>query len=299
MSNYRVAVLTFNQGDSRNSSETQTRLLDLCAHWKDRIGKLPEIIVTSVQESKNESIPRAMKSLSDYNTLALQSFWQPSLGHLRMIVCVNRLFASQHGVKRVSKHSGYYRCQWAKGGIFVTLSVSGHLLQFFGLHLPAPPDKPNLRDACLETILKRHALNAELFVAGDLNYRVTNDVRPDQENSKMIGAMTCPKIQSACKRNSQTKSKLCTAANKDQLSRSLKSRLKHTGLRESPVLFCKTCRFKSHANVRVYDPKRYPSWCDRILSRTSKHVTPGEYNTWDLSSSSDHLAVYQLFHVKY
>lgn len=282
---YRIGILTFNQGDGYDSVETNKRLRALLTRWKKNDGQLPEIIVLTVQESKDDKLVKHFGDIPGYIKMSMQSFWQPSLGQLRILVCVQDKFHQRKQVSVLRSNTGYYKCAWAKGAVFVTLTVGQRILQFFGLHLPAAPNKPHLRDTCLLKILHASALpDAEVFIAGDWNYRVT----PARNSPKRIEDRRCTWPPTNSVRNN---------TRYDQLSRSLKTSLKHLRLRESPVLFCQTCRLKTSGNLRMYDPKRYPSWCDRILSHTSRAVQGDEYAAWDLSATSDHFAVYQIFTV--
>jgi hypothetical protein len=74
------------------------------------------------------------------------------------------------------------------------------------------------------------------------------------------------------------------------------------GLKESPITFCETCRRvegRSLNEIDTYDVERQPSWCDRIFHDSDHSIKPGVYNSFHISTETDHDAVYQHFELEF
>lgn len=302
----RIAVLTFNQGKSSKQDKyaLMQNLHLLVQKWEKDIGQTPDVIAYTIQECTDDAAVRFLAALPGYRLMFHKSFSQLRLGNVHLAIFVNTTFAAAYQVSLVNigRFTGFSRCQAAKGAVFATILINGQPYQFFGVHLPSSPNKPELRHSCLKTILQRYMHpGANVFVAGDLNYRTSLEKHPDATQTQSIMTMACNKRTNSAASCGVGPLGRIGCVDKDQLSSALhpKGALSDTGLKETEVRFCQTCRLNEQRGVRgqpFYDPKRIPSWCDRILwNIDEKRVIPGEYGDWNMSYRSDHHAVYQIF----
>ena len=138
---------------------------------------------------------------------------------------------------------------------------------------------------------------SDVVITGDLNYRTTDLKEPSKEEQQLITERTCSCLSNSCDKNSQTK------INEDLKNDQLRKNLLTLKLKEPLIKFCHTCKLKLRNSLidrttqpKQYDQERGPSWCDRVLTGFNQFFKPikGEYDAIDLTSLSDHLAVYQV-----
>ena len=260
----KILYLTFNQGGYSNNTVINRRLNKLLKS----ISKVPDIIVVGLQEAKDIHILEYFNRLLNYRLAYFDDFNQLLLGNMYIAIFIK--YGLEYKINENytgSERCGYSKKTIAKGCLFASITIHNIPLQFFVCHLPSDPNDFNSRDECINPIIQKHQhKKAIIVVSGDLNYRVnkTDNYKCDIKKIK-----------------------------DDQLGNSLKTSLNKLHLKEDTIDFCQTCRLN---NNRKYDKKRIPSWCDRILYRDDDNkMKIHEYSSFDLSPTSDHMAVYSVF----
>jgi hypothetical protein len=282
--------ITFNQGGSTNYNEVYNNLILQLSNMR-----FPDILYISIQESSDNHIKDILNQTKLYKIIYRDILNQGHLGKQQLIILVKNTFPLLNRIIINNKSSGSLRCgyQWSsisKGGLIVTLQIANTKLQVIGCHLPSKVNKPDERDSCFIKILNKYPMESDItrVILGDLNYRTSNMIELNAEERDKIKSMRCEKP---------------TKKVKDQLIESMKTSLKEYKLVESSIKFCQTCRLKeinkSNKNIYrntvipYYDSKRIPSWCDRILYYNPlNNLLIDDYNNFNLSNHSDHLAVY-------
>jgi hypothetical protein len=136
-------------------------------------------------------------------------------------------------------------------------------------------------------------LHSHLFVAGDLNYRVS-DTKPTPTDSALFPQPTD---------NPSSPTHFMTLLKTDQLTHQLTHNRTLHNLIEPPITFPPTYKLPPPAQPSHWNwaPHRWPSWCDRILYlefprwwRRPPHqskITINQYTALPQQSTSDHRPV--------
>lgn len=203
---------------------------------------------------------------------------------------------------------------FTKGFIYAGVNILGKYIIFYSVHLPSSPNKPKDRDECLMQAINQHMNKGIKIVAGDMNYRTTVNDPETTEEKKLVenfkcthckkdtcyvcrpGNIKCPSLQDTMENFSLSGDQL----RGEKCDDTGKCTLNNIEIYENKIEFCPTCRFKEHDNTNnngfKYDPKRFPSWCDRILyTNPDSNVKQTDYNSYPISTMSDHKAVLGLF----
>ncbi|EGV63625.1 hypothetical protein PSN45_004421 [Yamadazyma tenuis] len=140
--------------------------------------------------------------------------------------------------------------------------------------------------------------NSHSFFMGDLNYRTTKDIRAD---TSAIEELTSLQDQTMTT-NSSTEE---LVQKYDELSESIRNDQVFMGFTEACIDFPPTYKF--NLGTAIYNTKRSPSWCDRILYQSTYRNRHGafksglsssavprvkEYNSVKALFTSDHQPVY-------
>lgn len=135
-----------------------------------------------------------------------------------------------------------------------------------------------------------YSLRSHLFVAGDLNYRVS-EVKPTSEDIKMFPQPTD---------DVDSPTHFSNLLKRDQLLQQLENENTLHGLSEAKIQFPPTYKLlesrgekDSHWNWAIH---RWPSWCDRILYRelpiwSQERITIHKYHALPQVETSDHRPV--------
>ncbi|CUM68302.1 uncharacterized protein PRCAT00006024001 [Priceomyces carsonii] len=102
--------------------------------------------------------------------------------------------------------------------------------------------------------------NSHTFIMGDLNYRTAEKYRHSSEESRRLLSLQDPSQSSA--------SLIRGLVNEyDELNIGKKNMDLLNEFEEAPINFQPT--YKYHVNTAIYNSKRSPSWCDRILFQST------------------------------
>jgi hypothetical protein len=205
-----------------------------------------------------------------------------------------------------------------KGSIVIPIKITcgnNHtIINFVNVHLPSNPRNIEARNNCL--IRSTQILTDTTFVFGDMNYRTSNiDVVPQLEQSNVIKESNncgCSKVPTTYIENK---------LKNDQLIQELQKQLYQ--FKESPISFCPSCSFREYndltltrnknrciinennpISINLYDTKRYPSWCDRILYKINNdynfiiEIDHNSYDSEHVTMMSDHALVSLKFSIK-
>jgi len=221
--------------------------------------------------------------------------------------CGNTL-VNIHNPKKFVK--GFFK-GFAKGYAALKCSIGGKYYTFISTHLPvfSGIELPN---NCLKKMIRQLKSDDEscIFLAGDLNYRTVAKKKIESWQREKVKHFSCkPTTTFNEQKEIIDDDELINLGNykerlkKDTLMKQTEL-FKELTLTESPIKFCETCRRKegrSLENIDKYDDEKGPSWCDRILydNHFHKQVIPGIYNSFHLSSETDHDAVYHHFELNH
>lgn len=184
-------------------------------------------------------------------------------------------------------------------------------LTFASAHLPAYEGEYyyRLRNSCLNTIMRALDFGdgfgllkpgSHTFFMGDLNYRTSKNISEDGDTVRELIS-----LQNEFEDRSHIYEDLLTKY--DELSIGRTKGEIFTGFSEACINFRPT--YKYNLNTAIYNPKRSPSWCDRILyqstypimeetklTKTSSKISAipqvHEYRSLDSLLLSDHQPVY-------
>jgi hypothetical protein len=209
-----------------------------------------------------------------------------------------------------------------KGSIVIPIKISyetNHtIINFVNVHLPSNPKKVTERNNCLKRSTEK--LFNTTFVFGDMNYRTSaiHEVPKLEQNKVEDESKNC-----GCKTNNEYINKL---KEQDQLLKELQSDNYIKQFKEASINFCPSCRFKEYDSKltkensnrcqmissksltsyknSLYDSKRYPSWCDRILYKIIEvknfkiEIDEKSYNSEHVTMMSDHALVSLKFSIQ-
>lgn len=130
--------------------------------------------------------------------------------------------------------------------------------------------------------------NSHLFFMGDLNYRATAHL------SKSLQQSSEPLLAENEEDSTIVDNEYYTKFKKtDELYHVLRTGQSFYGLTEAPITFPPTYKFKVGSTENVYNEKRAPSWCDRILYLPyNKPVKVHKYDYIPEITTSDHKPVF-------
>jgi len=307
-------------------------LTKLKTKWYHELNKLSDVVVLCLQETEL-SVVDAMAELiigdktnPQYVLLKTNKQGQGTLGYITISIFVKHDKVNNNIVQIIGtpkSRCGYGFKTYAKGFAGLSCKIYDKEYTFISAHLPVfiGIEKPN---ACIKEMVaeldKEGRTGKLLFLAGDLNYRTTDIKKTTEEQKEDIKNFRCEPS------NAQVNLIRHLSYDKDDDERSnvqlakghlLKRRLEHDrltkqfanndqfsnlGLIESPITFCETCRRvegRSLNEIDKYDVERQPSWCDRIFHDSDHSVKPGVYNSFHISTETDHDAVYQHFELEF
>lgn len=209
-------------------------------------------------------------------------------------------------VDTAGSHRGYiYSSLKGGAGVRLTVNVPGSAsnpqeLTFIDAHLAANEGCIESRNADFQGIVTSlgfkdgygaYKPGSHLFFMGDLNYRASINKNSSGTNSDssasvpLTSAMTDDDATSIYARLRHT----------DELYHVIKNKSSFYGFVEPPISFAPTYKFRTKT---MYDTKRIPSWCDRILhlpySQPAKVI---KYDSVPDIDTSDHKPVYQILEV--
>lgn len=236
------------------------------------------------------------------------------LGSMRCVVLVRREhMAHISEVCATTEATGLAHVGWNKGGLLVRFNLGGTSFAFLSCHLAAHEGEEYLsrRHSDLVEVLEGTSRGCKglcdevvdvvsqtdlVWLLGDLNYRLRPPAGMSSEDwrAKVLRLIECEAWE-----------ELWQA---DELQNAMKSRMDGVppevlhGFQEAgPYQFAPTFKFKMPNNGRDYNPKRTPSYCDRILWHTRPwevhRVTAAPVECVTAHSTSDHLPVCADFQV--
>jgi endonuclease/exonuclease/phosphatase family metal-dependent hydrolase len=129
---------------------------------------------------------------------------------------------------------------------------------------------------------------SHLFVAGDLNYRVS-ELRPTANDYRTFPQPTDPR---------ESPNNFLNLFKSDQLRQELDRKTTMHGLSEAPIEFPPTYKYSANKNDGQWNwaRHRWPSWCDRVLYLNSptwmqEKIKITKYDALPQQDTSDHLPV--------
>lgn len=294
-------VVTFNVGKLQTAHDVTDS--NLCTWFNTWSSTLPDIVVICLQETSllvQATINHMFAAVLPYQLQYTRTWPQGALGFITISVLVSSqtpfsvelqpLAAAQCNADKTGNQKGF---------VGVTLTIDEITLGILSIHLPVfhGIDIPN---ACVLKALRMAQRAPNIIIAGDWNYRTVPEKDPTVDMvanfARQYADPTFASLDSVQRRfqnDSLTPQRalFCYAG---------------TTLQESPVRFCETSRkltmhdrAKHSLTTAVYDTKRYPSWCDRILyafcAAAPVHSVPDTYQAVRVSELSDHDLVCQLF----
>uniref|UniRef100_A0A7S1PGA7 Inositol polyphosphate-related phosphatase domain-containing protein n=1 Tax=Percolomonas cosmopolitus TaxID=63605 RepID=A0A7S1PGA7_9EUKA len=179
-----------------------------------------------------------------------------------------------------------------KGSIACRFKLYDRTFLFICMHLSAHMKNVDQRNQNLNNILQKTAFRIRdvkqvnvldhdyIFLFGDLNYRI-QPIAPDFND-------IVQKIQD---------DNLTYLSSWDQCQTEIRKGTILQGFHEGDILFPPTFKFK--IGTDEYNPKRIPSWCDRVFYRATRALLPINQLSYGSSPSvlSDHKPVFALFEV--
>jgi hypothetical protein len=329
-------VCTFNQGQAEIKNKEEmienfTRILEK--------NEYPHLVIFGLQECFLDVIPNLMENkYNRIDTSSLsQNFFDTEIGFLKKKLGLGYMYLHIF-VKKMEKtedskvltiesmKASTDSCGnmfEKKGSIVIPIKISygtnNTIINFVNVHLPSNPKKVTERNICLKRSTEK--LINTTFVFGDMNYRTSaiHEV-PQLEQNKVEGeSKNC-----GCETNNEYISKL---KEQDQLLKELQSDNYIKQFKEASINFCPSCRFKEYNDLKLtkentnrcqmissksvtssknslYDNKRYPSWCDRILYKIKEvknfkiEIDENSYNSEHVTMMSDHALVSLKFSIQ-
>jgi len=318
----RVLLVTFNQGEweRANSSVSERVRLFLSRNVQGATNSC-DVVVLATQEA-NQLLPDAFSAVLKpmcFQNVVARTLSQLTLGALQLHVWVrDSLVVSRVSVTmQDSMRCGLLSSKTiAKGAVLAQLTVQDsknnttRSLTFASLHLPSNASASALRNDCLarivQRLLRKDDADQHMFLMGDLNYRTS-------ATQTVVDARERQRIRDTKCFSSPTTTTTTKAPDQLDVALATDPVLVATGLREiAPRTFCPTCRFVETREPkrgrllgpRVFDDRRHPSWCDRILYRrppnltttttTTTNINVERYDSWELTPESDHNAVFAI-----
>jgi hypothetical protein len=185
------------------------------------------------------------------------------------------------------KPMGFAKVIGNKGGMVISLRLMGYQLTFVNCHLAPKPYKVLERNKHAKTLIKSIRLGEKfadfdiladyLFWQGDLNYRV--DYNFDETVAEI--------------KNNNLKLLLA----KDQLIRQKQQNQVFYNFQEPEINFFPTYRRKKGTDEYSNKNNQSPSWCDRIMVKTSRDLDMLFYDSVKCVKHSDHLPVLAKFSI--
>jgi hypothetical protein len=309
MPEWKVTIVTFNQGEAWKKSEIQESESMIVEQFFLE-HETSDIFVLGLQEANEKLVTLVNNFLSNNRFKMLQSTSrkQPSLGTIGLYIWLNASIYEQFQSTVTHYHANCGDSvnktlnlvgQMLKGGIYTNVQIGNQNLVFANCHLPSNAEHIDARTTCLMNICDHIKSSMKgkpykMFLFGDLNYRTSQvDKVKDDAEKLAIHNYQCLKVGDLPS----------NMVFHDQLDKELLKLQNDYDLREPERYFCPTCRFLEHAihideaSQRVYDTKRIPSWCDRILFQGGSSITPIEYKSKIITLGSDHNAVYASFYI--
>lgn len=321
-------ICTFNQGEAKSNHEEEIkRNLSRILKLNEPDANLPHLVAFGLQECSYDVLPRLMKekyhrigSGALTQNLISTQFGSIGLGFMYLHIFVKKMSKSPGDTEITieSMDASTDTCgnpkKEKKGSIVIPIKMTCNglstIINFVNVHLPSAPKKIEERNACL--IRSTIKLADTTFVFGDMNYR-TSDIKevPEDEQKKLaINPLKC-----GCLTDASNNEFINEKLKSEQLLEQLKTIIKD--FKESPITFCPSCRFKEHFNLEInndsrcktvdllnlYDTKRYPSWCDRILYKIKENpnfnitIDEDSYNSDHVTMKSDHALVFLKFSI--
>lgn len=336
--NVSLTILSLNCGklgkieDMNELNHAIKDLTKLKTNWYSELNKLSDVVVLCLQETEISVVDAMAKLIigsetnPQYTLIETNKQGQLRLGYITISIFVKHDLVNTNVVQITGlpkSRCGYGLKTIAKGFAGLSCKIYDKEYTFISAHLPVfiGIDKPN---ECIQNMIaeldKEGRTGKLLFLAGDLNYRTTDIKKTTKDQKEDINKFRCEPS------NAQVSSITHLPSFKDDDERSnikaakghlLKKRLEHDrlsqqfanneqfsnlGLIESPITFCETCRRvegRSLNDIDTYDVERQPSWCDRIFHDSDHSIKPGKYNSFHISTETDHDAVYQHFELEF
>ncbi|CAM9391250.1 unnamed protein product, partial [Discosporangium mesarthrocarpum] len=199
-----------------------------------------------------------------------------------------------------AENTGIAKVVANKGGLVCKLRLLGTTMCFVSCHLQAHEGKNNLerRNSSCAEILQGARLGDRrqvdldcqfhhVFWFGDMNYRI---------DFGLPFAKQCSKVKELIKAKDWS-----SLWEGDELLRELKKQRLLTGFKTEPPLFPPTFKTIRGTNGDHYNPKRIPSYTDRVLWKSmpghARNLRLTGYRSFPEISSSDHKPIHAAFDV--
>lgn len=176
-----------------------------------------------------------------------------------------------------------------KGGVGVRMDLHNTSLCFVNAHLAAHQERSEKRNKDLFCIKSKMVFRSlplqivehdQVFLVGDLNYRVDFQDAKDTKELDEIGKLNYSKYREH-----------------DQFHRQMGTHGVLARFSEKRIYFGPTYKYKPGSNERDTRKKRWPAWCDRILY-LGEGIEQVDYISHSDLTISDHKPVSSLFKVK-
>ncbi len=205
-------------------------------------------------------------------------------------------------VDKANEATGIANVGTNKGGTCICVSVMGTVITFVSSHLAAHTTMVERRNADVQEIIQglrlrgNHGVDVlhaghHLFWMGDLNYRLLyagEENKPDEAKfAEMLDMIN--------------KGQWDTLLESDQLIDSMRKEEVFLGFKDAPISFRPTFKVERDVEVPSYNEKRAPSYCDRVLWRSSSVVKDDvrctSFTSAEKVMSSDHKPVFGVFEI--
>lgn len=232
-----------------------------------------------------------------YERLDYVQMWQIALA----VFVKSNLIPEISEVTKGTEATGIGRVMGNKGGVKISFHVRHTSFCFINSHLAAHQDKVAERNADVMEIvneIKSGCKNADLtnsfnycFWMGDLNYRIEygESAKEKKPSDEVFTEMV----------NMIAKTQYEELFEYDQLKNEMERRNIFANFHEGVYEFEPTFKVKKGETL-VYDPKRSPSWCDRILWKNTNGspVKQVWFENAKTVTSSDHKPVGSSFEIE-
>ncbi|CEO99012.1 Inositol polyphosphate-related phosphatase domain-containing protein [Plasmodiophora brassicae] len=258
---------------------------DVYAIGTEECGQSMQVAMVYDDKSKWE------RQLSEHLGPDMALLQSATLNAIHLVVFVRkRLLAVVTDLSSASVATGIGNVIGNKGGVGIAARFGATTIAFVNCHFHAHDSAVEQRNSDYHAINEQLALagrNGRLtsdafdvvFWFGDLNYRI-------EGGRRMIDSLLRHGMLEVMMAN-------------EQLAREMRKGAVFAGFLEGPIDFLPSYKFDKNSDVYDSSPKqRVPSWTDRILWRSNRHVTQVKYGSVANLRTSDHRPVYATFRVQ-
>lgn len=248
----------------------------------------------------NGALLETLKSKYD-RSITFQTLGIAHIGAIGLIL-ISPYGLRYENIRRARCGFGYgYSSMKGAVGIRFAIANTNSEVTILAAHLPAGEGHAHYqqRNHCLHTMYRALDFGdgygllkpqCHSFVMGDLNYRTTENHSRESPQFKRLSL-----LQNQLVYTPELAREL--VSNYDELTVGRANGDMFLGFSEAPIEFAPTYKF--HLNTAIYNDKRTPSWCDRILFQSTYVAAPRiiSYNSLATQLHLDHQPVYLIVSV--